>query len=94
MGPENRVLGWGGPWLLVQQGPPKSASKGGQPAPGVRWRWGWELGEQARVVGCWEICFSEVSEVRCSQEPTWQRGGRICDRAEGLEVPLSRVPWL
>ena len=41
-----------------------------------------------------KLLLKKVSEVRCSQEPTWQRGGRICDRAEGLEVPLSRVPWL
>ena len=41
-----------------------------------------------------KLLLKKVSEVRCSQEPTWQRGGRICDRAEALEVPLSRVPWL
>lgn len=41
-----------------------------------------------------KLLLRKVSEVRCSQEPTRQRGGRICGRAEGLEAPLSRVPGL
>lgn len=49
-------------------------------------------GEQARVVGLAKLLLKRFLEVGCSQEPAWQRGGRICDRAEGLEVPLRWVP--
>lgn len=41
-----------------------------------------------------KLLLKKVSEVGCSQEPAWQGGGRICDRAEGLEVPLRWAPWL
>ena len=93
-GPEDRVLGWPRAVVARAARPPgvsfqvRAAGASGQVEVGLG---AGGAGPGGGLSG--KLLLRQVSEVRCSQEPTRQRG-RICGRAEGLEAPLSGVPGL